>query len=86
MVLYYIHSYARSVFQNSVFIIDVYNSIYCNLIYHRQVHYCLCDADQKTPMFIEFIEIRRKQISYTIIMLLYNIIIMLVFPDVKRNH
>jgi len=67
--------YTRSVFQNGVFIIYVYNIIYCNLIYHRQVNYCLCDADQKTPMFIEFIGIRRKQISYTIILLLYNIII-----------
>lgn len=66
-------AYARNIFQNSVFIIYVYNITSISILYilYRQEHYCLCDADPKTPVFIEFIEIGRKQISYTIILLLY---------------
>lgn len=53
-----------------VFIYILY-IIYCNLIYYREVNDCLCDVDQKTRMFIEFIEIRCKQISYTVRLLLF---------------
>lgn len=72
-ILYYIHGHTHNIFQNSVFIVNVYNIVLniFYLIYYRQEHCCICDADQKTPMFIEFIEIRRKQISYRIILLLY---------------
>lgn len=64
--------------KNSVFIVYVYNIILniFYLIYYGQEHCCICDTDQKTPMFIEFI----KNFVYD------NIVIILVFPDVKRNH